>query len=582
MQIFKHLASLLCGVAVGYAGMHLLLRADGHGASPGRPIRLRQAGSLALRPQQLSPPPPAPTPPPTPLPEPALAEDRNTSLFGECVARVAAGDTSPDDIVLAVLTTHKRHDLIHELRKHWLRDVKALLLTDRPGLSETERHKVVVYEGDPNCGAADRGAPALYHANRSWWGEYKWIIMVDDDVIVSTENLAAFLSAYEPEMPLWFSAHGCVPEYVPAGRTDEQWPHGAPCVARRAPSGMARELGRGRGLKELCEQRGDTYIERDEHGYRGGCGAVQGVEGLKTFGAEPGQSYCGGTGCVFSVGFFRSFPPTEVFRKHTMCQGCTRGQQDVALSRCLFHHHPAATAPIGVTGFFWGRPADRLVEQMLKFYPECAEGGSPLGMRRQRCVRQQGLLDWFSAHLQIRGAFTTLYQNLTPATWAGMFRHDAHMLVNDMLRSTHAHYEETAPLRARQRLAWATRTCCALVHRALVGCSFGCAPFRMRPMPRCHADAAALARLHGGDGRRGGRRRRRRASGDAPGAAETVAGGGGGGGGGAASFDPALWWSAEPPDAEAGPLKNHHKQFWPNGVMRCEFCGGWFNGWRGY
>ena len=106
------------------------------------------------------------------------------------MARVAAGDTSPDDIVLAVLTTHKRHDLIHELRKHWLRDVKALLLTDRPGLSETERHKVVVYEGDPNCGAADRGAPALYHANRSWWGEYKWIIMVDDDVIVSADNLA--------------------------------------------------------------------------------------------------------------------------------------------------------------------------------------------------------------------------------------------------------------------------------------------------------------------------------------------------------------------------------------------------------
>jgi len=25
-------------------------------------------------------------------------------------------------------------------------------------------------------------------------------------------------------------------------------------------------------------------------------------------------------------------------------QGCTRGQQDVALSRCLFHHHPYAAA----------------------------------------------------------------------------------------------------------------------------------------------------------------------------------------------------------------------------------------------
>ena len=90
------------------------------------------------------------------------------------------------------------------------------------------------------------------------------------------------------------------------------------------------------------------------------------MEGLKSFGAEPGQSYCGGTGCAFSAGFLRSFPPTEVFRKGTMCQGCTRGQQDVALSRCLFHHHPNATAPIGITGFFWGRPADRLIEQMLR------------------------------------------------------------------------------------------------------------------------------------------------------------------------------------------------------------------------
>ena len=72
------------------------------------------------------------------------------------------------------------------------------------------------------------------------------------------------------------------------------------------------------------------------------------------------------------MGFLRSFPPSEVFRKGTMCQGCTRGQQDVALSRYLFHHHPAATAPIGITGFFWGRPADRLGEQMLKFFPECA------------------------------------------------------------------------------------------------------------------------------------------------------------------------------------------------------------------
>ena len=292
---------------------------------------------------------------------------------------------------------------------------------------------------------------------------------------------------------------------------------------------------------------------------------VPGVEGLKTFGAEPGQSYCGGTGCVFSAGFLRSFPPSEVFREGTMCQGCTRGQQDVALSRCLFHHHPAATAPIGITGFFWGRPADRLIEQMLKFYPKCAEGGAAGGGRQQRCVRQHGLMDWFSAHLQIRGAFTTLYHNLTPAVWAGMFREHDHMKVDDLLRLTHTHYEQTAALRASQRRAWAARTCCAMVHRAFVGCSFGCAPWRQRPTPSCSTGGDTARRLPGNSKRRDGARRRRRSS------AATSA----------IAHDPHLWWSPEPAEAEAGPLKNHHAQFWDNGVMRCEFCGGWFNGWRG-
>ena len=31
--------------------------------------------------------------------------------------------------------------------------------------------------------------------------------------------------------------------------------------------------------------------------------------------------------------------------------------------RCLFHHNPMAVAPIGIPGFFWGRPGERLVEQ---------------------------------------------------------------------------------------------------------------------------------------------------------------------------------------------------------------------------
>ena len=142
----------------------------------------------------------------------------------------------------------------------------------------TARQKVVVWKGDPNCGAADRGAPALYYANLTWWGEYKWIIMVDDDVLVSTENLATFLSIYDPAMPLWFSAHGCTPAYVPLERgaaNSSEWPHGAPCVAQRPPLGQAASLGRGHGLRDVCEARGDSFVLSDSHGMRGSCAAVR-------------------------------------------------------------------------------------------------------------------------------------------------------------------------------------------------------------------------------------------------------------------------------------------------------------------
>ena len=128
-----------------------------------------------------SPPPPPPSPPPPP-----------PSLHAECVMRAAgdsgsssssssssrgSGGTVPDDIVLAIMTTEKRHGLIEMLRETWLRDVKALLLTDAPGLSETPKQKVRIWRGHPDCGAADRGGPTIAIANTSFWGDYKWILV---------------------------------------------------------------------------------------------------------------------------------------------------------------------------------------------------------------------------------------------------------------------------------------------------------------------------------------------------------------------------------------------------------------------
>ena len=391
--------------------------------------------------------------------------------------------------------------------------------------------------------------------------------------------------------------------------------------------------------------------------------------------------------------------------------GCSTGSRRTF--RCFYPPRPpsircSASAPLRASLLACFCPLRRRCRPSQCFTPLRCDGWSSLPL--PLTLPSPTPLSALCPLLQIRGAFTSLYQNLTPATWAGMFRHGGgkDMLVNDMLRATHAatrrsgrlgggtagafnavcasegsrphyslrsrrpaprttagsdgpfdhtaaavaifllapldHFRAGTPTTARPRScaagsgcrgpraraapsstagactprytheharnaapfhAYSCRTCCAprpSVRRSFVGCSFGCAPFRMRPMPACHADAAtlatAIARVRegggggasgggGGDGegdggRRRGRRRRRRESGDAPVDAAGSAVGGGDGDGGGASFDPALWWAAESAEAEVGPLKNHQRQFWPNGVMRCEFCGGWFNGWRGY
>lgn len=176
----------------------------------------------------------------------------------------------------------------------------------------------------------------------------------DDDVIVNTANLARFLSAFDEDLPLWFSAHGCDPSYMPRHAVQP------PCVAQHAPRGCIGCTGRRNdghrgalsdGLRAACREAHSEFVTahdpsaQSRKGWRGGCAALPDVQGLRSFGAEVGQSYCGGTGCVFSRGYLKHFPPSEIFRNRTACQGCTRGQQDVLLSRCLFHHVRAITPP---------------------------------------------------------------------------------------------------------------------------------------------------------------------------------------------------------------------------------------------
>ena len=103
--------------------------------------------------------------------------------------------------------------------------------------------------------------------------------------------------------------------------------------------------------------------------------------------------------------------------------------------------------------------------------------------------------------------------------------------------------------------------CCGLLRREIVQCNLGCAPWRMlssypngsqaaRPLAPVDADACAASHDDGGSG---------------------------GGGLGAA-----LWEQPAERGAETELLHPNRKQTWANGAMRCDFCEGFFNGWRGF
>ena len=160
----EHVVALLLGIVLGWLGVHLLLPEApsfqpkriypsryeiGAASSLAPPIPTAREGfpeaaspkegaatAAATPPLSLPPKEGAATAAATP-PLSLLVADTdgsNASLFAECVERIESASTTADDIVLAVLTTVARHELIETLREHWLRDAKALLLTDAPGL----------------------------------------------------------------------------------------------------------------------------------------------------------------------------------------------------------------------------------------------------------------------------------------------------------------------------------------------------------------------------------------------------------------------------------------------------------------
>ena len=160
--------------------------------------------------------------------------------------------------------------------------------------------------------------------------------------------------------------------------------------------------------------------------------------------------------------------------------------------------------------------------------------------------------------VQVRGAFTTLYRNLTPAVWQSTFRHgDRGVPVPRLLKRTYALARRVRPVAAAQGRAWASRLCCGLLRREIVQCNLGCAPWRMLSAYSSDGRNASGARVL--------------APNDAS-ACDAA------GAGGAAS----LWEQPAPRGVETELLHPNKRQTWRNGAMKCDFCEGYFNGWRGF
>ena len=165
-------------------------------------------------------------------------------------------------------------------------------------------------------------------------------------------------------------------------------------------------------------------------------------------------------------------------------------------------------------------------------------------------------MEWFSLHLQVRGAFTTLYKNLTPAVWQSTFRHhERGVPVPRLLKKTWNLARRHRSYANEQAAAWSSRLCCGLLRREIVACNLGCAPWRMLSHYANATGARALA--------------------PADAAACGVPGHEGGAGG-------SLWEQPAPRGTETALLHPDRKQTWENGAMKCDFCEGYFNGWRGY
>ncbi|EOD22786.1 hypothetical protein EMIHUDRAFT_447664 [Emiliania huxleyi CCMP1516] len=393
------------------------------------------------------------------------------SALSQCVARARA--PAPLDALLVVMMASAgRGAALAAHARTWLRAVRAFIVCDRPpdpalGLVNSSRMRIAVLSGVAGCRNSDLYSTAIVLGNRTF-PDYSWMLFTEDDTFFVPRSLASFLGIFDPQMPLWFSAHGCEASYPPVACVDSRY-------QRAAERHVAPHLRGGRAAQLLQPMFGPAFAKLDGRGRRVD---LRG-RNMSAY-VRDVTSNCGGLGCVFSRALVHGLPASDL----EACHGCAVGIADLQTSRCMYGS--SGVGPIGVPAFSWGQSAARALEGP-------PEGLAPRG-RQPGGPRRGGALGIFSVHMRSQwGRAHQRGQQLDDPLKASL-HHPAdpsrNSLVDQQLNETveAAHRSGEALHAAIARLeadgqrdasaeAERRRVCCQLVTADLPICENGCTPW---------------------------------------------------------------------------------------------------------
>jgi len=379
----------------------------------------------------------------------------------------------------------------------WLRAVRAFIVCDRPpdpalGLVNSSRMRIAVLSGVAGCRNSDLYSTAIVLGNRTF-PDYSWMLFTEDDTFFVPRSLASFLGIFDPQMPLWFSAHGCEASYPPVACVDSRY-------QRAAERHVAPHLRGGRAAQLLQPMFGPAFAKLDGRGRRVD---LRG-RNMSAY-VRDVTSNCGGLGCVFSRALVHGLPASDL----EACHGCAVGIADLQTSRCMYGS--SGVGPIGVPAFSWGQSAARALEVLVSALPRCVarcEGagrGEGLGRGRQRashraagslaglggevpggevpggeeaspaactvrCARELGALGIFSVHMRSQwGRAHQRDQQLNETVEAA---HRSGEALHAAIARLEADGQRDASAEAERR-----RVCCQLVTADLPICENGCTPW---------------------------------------------------------------------------------------------------------